>query len=95
MDVEHRDGYQAGDKTNMKEKFGRTKDSTVTIVGPPAKFHGTPQILPTNSSWHAPDIGEHTKEVLMEVGFSGPEASDFMGEKGPSPPATGRAARTR
>lgn len=94
MNVEHRDGYQPGDKGNMKEKFGREKDSTVTIVGPPARFHGTPAILPSGS-WNAPDIGEQTSEVLAEIGFDGAEAAEFMADKGPTPPATGRAARTR
>lgn len=94
MNVEHRDGYAAGDKGNLKDRFGRTKDSTVTIVGPPAKFHGTPSTLPA-VSWHAPDLGEHTAEVLAEIGFSSGDAAALTTKEGPSPPGSGRAARQR
>ena len=39
---------------------------TVTMMGPPAKFMGTP----TEAARPSPALGEHTEEILLELGFS-------------------------
>ena len=39
---------------------------TVTMMGPPAKFMGTP----AEAARPSPALGEHTAEILLELGFS-------------------------
>ena len=39
---------------------------TVTMMGPPGKFMGTP----TEAARPSPALGEHTEEILLELGFS-------------------------
>lgn len=48
---------------------------------------------PVVGSWHAPDLGEHTKIVLTGMlGYSEEETKDMMREGGASPPPAGIAA---
>jgi len=52
----------------------------MTVVGPPTVYHGTPNEVPaSNESWHAPELGEHTAEILQEVlGFSASETQEMQ-----------------
>lgn len=62
---------------------------TITTVEHPTVWGGTPN-LPVEGSWHAPDIGEHTSEVLQKMlGFAAGEVSEMMKEGGASPPPRG------
>jgi formyl-CoA transferase len=45
------------------------------VVGPPVKMSATP----TGSTRPAPALGEHTREVLQEAGFSGQEVAELEG----------------
>ena len=42
----------------------------VTHVLPALKFSASPQTAHEVASWHAPDIGENSKDVLKDLGFS-------------------------
>jgi len=59
-----------------------------TVIAQPTKYHGTPN-AEINGSWHAPDIGEHTLEVLKDLNFTEAEISSLNAAKGGAPPARG------
>lgn len=63
----------------------------MTHVGVPTHYRGTPNAH-TMETWHSPDIGEHTKEALADVGFTASEIADFNKPGGAAPPATGAYA---
>merc|ERR1719161_2570029 len=64
----------------------------ITVVGQPTIYEGTPN-GPVEGSWHAPDIGEHTKSVLTGLlGYSEGQASEMMKEGAVNPPARGAYA---
>lgn len=47
---------------------------SVPMVGFPFKLNGTPQSIRR----HPPRLGEHTREVLSELGFSAPEVDELL-----------------
>lgn len=53
---------------------------TLTTVASPTTFHGTPSNVGRRpgESWHTPDVGEHNKEVLSEMGFSEAEIGELV-----------------
>lgn len=85
-EVEHRDfGTKYLQSTSGVSKY--------TTIAQPTKYHDTPN-LPVDGSWHAPDIGEHTTEVLRGIGYSFEEAQAMQKQDGPAPPGRGPWART-
>lgn len=50
------------------------------VVGQPTVYHGTPNKVPgANESWHAPELGEHTAEILQgDLGFSAEETQQMQ-----------------
>ena len=72
---------------------------------PPTRYSDTPhdpdyehneaeqQHRRRKGSWHAPDIGEHSAEVLSEIGFSDAEVERLTAAGGAVPPAAGSWAR--
>jgi crotonobetainyl-CoA:carnitine CoA-transferase CaiB-like acyl-CoA transferase len=72
------------------------------VVAPPTRFDGTPNVAgpastptspgtisPPLPSWHAPYIGEHSQEVLSELGYSSEEVERLTATGGAVPPARG------
>lgn len=51
--------------------------TTTTLPATPADFHGTP----CEPRWMAPEAGQHTREVLLELGRTAAEI-DALGERG-------------
>ena len=49
----------------------------------PTKYHDTPNLPRGPKSWHAPDLGEHTQEVLTSLGFSDAETAELQQPDGP------------
>lgn len=89
-EVEHRD---LGSKFFPGTSQGGAPKYTAVLQ--PSKYHDTPNLSKANgSSWHSPDIGEHTTEVLASLGYSFEEAQAMQKADGPAPPARGPWART-
>ena len=77
----------------------------MAVVPPPTRYSDTPhdpdyehneveeQHRRRKGSWHAPDIGEHSAEVLSEIGFSDAEVERLTAAGGAVPPAAGSWAR--
>mmetsp|Transcript_113774 Transcript_113774/g.332305 ORF Transcript_113774/g.332305 Transcript_113774/m.332305 type:complete len:455 (-) Transcript_113774:107-1471(-) len=66
------------------------------VVGPPTVYHGTPNGVPSsNESWHSPELGEHTAEILHSVlGFSAEETREMQqGVAKPVGPLVSEAAK--
>merc|ERR1719160_1073760 len=59
-----------------------------TVVGQPATFSAYPN-EPVQGSWHAPDLGEHTVEMLERLKFSTDEIKALHQNTGAVPPARG------
>lgn len=60
--------------------------------GVPAAFSDTPSPVPgPDESWHAPYIGEHTDQILAEIGYSDEEAAELV-ESGAVPKPVGAYA---
>jgi len=62
----------AGGFVEVPDEFG-----TTTMIASPADFHGTPWA----PRWIAPKLGEHTAELLAEIGRT-PEQIDALAEAG-------------
>lgn len=62
------------------------------VVAQPVRFEGTPN-MPMEGSWHMPHLGEHTLEVLTEIGYSDREVAELTRPDGAVRPAEGPQAR--
>ena len=68
---------------------GHREWGEMLVVPHPTDFRGTPPAPPSaEASWHGPEIGEHTTEALLQLGYSEAEA-DALVREGVTPPATG------
>ena len=66
------------------------------MVGIPTRFSGTPNSrISTGESWHAPYIGEHSEQTLVDVlGFTKQEAQQLMHDQVVPTPSGPRAIQT-
>lgn len=51
------------------------RDGRIRVVGPPLKFKGVGKL---EARRHAPVLGEHTREIMLELGYSAGEISLFQ-----------------
>jgi len=63
---------------DMVIEVEHTRGGTVRSLGSPVKMSGSEYSAGSSVRMGAPLLGEHTREVLEESGFSGPEISELM-----------------